>query len=56
MNSSYNKHSPVTSIDRGGFVSATWGIGSRDEDYFTVTVTLSAQMVLLPETMAHSAL
>ena len=25
MNSSYNEHSPVTSIDRGVFISATWG-------------------------------
>ena len=25
LNLSYNKHSPVTSIDRGVFVSATWG-------------------------------
>jgi hypothetical protein len=25
MNSSYNKSSPATSIDRGVFLSATWG-------------------------------
>jgi len=25
LNSAYGKSSPTTSIDRGGFVSATWG-------------------------------
>jgi hypothetical protein len=31
LNSSYDKSSPVTSINRGLFVSATWGIHTRSK-------------------------
>jgi hypothetical protein len=40
LNSSYNKHSPATSIDRGVFVSATWGRHGGDyyrSQYFCTT-------------------